>query len=500
MNTNHKRQDKVIYLLGLLLTGFFLLGVRIYGLDVAPLADYDAVKNYMLAQQLAGFHFSELFYHASPTLNMLNGILFFLTNSYVLLEYVHAAFNVIAILLLGDYVSKKLNWSRLELFSFLFLAGTSLTMVNTSRYLAMESLSLLFFVCFLRAYLETFGQANKKLILPGLLLGLLFTVNYKAFLILPVIFLVECLAYKKDFFQRCSLGLVAFILPFLGYVVLSFLISFVPFQYPAVLYSIMFVPDDHPYRDLTFFNTDVLYYIKYFFWYENPALIVVLLVFPLLYLKKRVFFRKEDQFELILGIIVYAFIFGMSLIQKAPRGLLFIYPLLYVFLILLIKHFTGHRKYVMISITFVVFACHLFSIQKNIYAYAHTSYPALADYVKKHHIKAMASYVGMGAYPFVENEIKEFKVLHQEEELASLRAMGISYLLVDDYYRLACMELTIPEEYELVFEAKEQSLLSPLLALEFSEYSGLRFEESLGIRQDLMSAPVHLKLYRLTDE
>lgn len=454
----------------------------------------------MLAQQLAGFHFSELFYHASPTLNMLNGILYLLFDSYLLLEYVHAVFNVIAILLLGDYVSKKLGWSRLELFSFLFLAGTSLTMVNTSRYLAMESLSLLLFVLFLRSYLETFYQTGKSIFLPGFILGLLFTVNYKAFLILPVIFLVECLAYKKDFFQRCCLGLVAFIVPFLGYIALSVLISSVPFQYPAVLYSIMFVPDDHPYRDITFFNTDVFYYLKYFFWYEGPALIIVLLVSPFLYFRKISSFRKVFHVELLLGIIVYAFIFGMSLVQKAPRGLLFIYPLLYVLLILLIKHFAAHRKHVTISVVFLLLTYHIFSIQKNIYAYAHTNYPALSDYVKKHSIKAIASYVGMGAYPFVENEIKEFKVLHQEDELSSLKEKDISYLLVDDYYRLACMELTIPSTYELVFEAKEQSLLSPLLALEFSEYSGLRFEESLQIRQGLMSAPTHLKLYRIHDE
>ena len=117
--------------------------------------------------------------------------------------------------------------------------------------------------------------------------------------------------------------------------------------------------------------------------------------------------------------------------------------------------------------------------------------------MSEHKITRVATYVGMGSYPFIENNTHKFQVLHHQSEFASLKALDIHYLIVDDYYKLACMKLSIPLKHQLVYEAQEQSLWSPLLALEQSEYSGLSFEKSLEIRQAMISENSQLKLYRL---
>ena len=50
-------KTNVLYVTGACLIGLFLFFIRIYGLDLAPLSDYDAVKNYILAKQISNLDF-----------------------------------------------------------------------------------------------------------------------------------------------------------------------------------------------------------------------------------------------------------------------------------------------------------------------------------------------------------------------------------------------------------------------------------------------------------
>lgn len=492
-------KSSTAYFTGTFLIGVFLFFIRAYELDLAPLTDYDAVKNYMLAKQLYHFDFSDLFYHASPTLNLFNGLCYAFLQQYVFIEYVHAMLNVCAIFLLVQYISKKLHWDTTLFFLCLLLAGTSLTMVNTSRYLSMEALSLFLFSLFFRFYADSFFNKNTNVLFPGLLLGLLFTVNYKALLILPVVLLIEFIRLEKNVIKRVLTGMLGFLIPCVCYALISIVFFEFPLKYPSILYAIMFIPDDHPYRDINFFNTDWLYYMKYFLYYEGPVLVLVLFLFPVLYIEKLKQFRHAFNLEAFIAIFVYCFILGMSLIQKAPRGLLFIYPLLYVLVLLCFKKLFN-RKWFLVLGALLIITYNMYAIKTHIYAYASTNYRQLSNYISEHNISNIASYVGMGAYPFIEDKIQTFQVLHHESEIPSLKKTSTHYLIVDDYYKLACMELSILLKHQLVYEAKEPSLLSPLLALEQSEYSGLSFEESLDIRKAMMLENAQLKLYRLDYE
>jgi hypothetical protein len=452
----------------------------------------------MVAKEIAAGNFTHLFNHVSPTFNLLYGFLYMVFEDYLILEYLNTGFNVLAIFIFVRFISRNMELDFFQITVILFFSGFSLFMVNSSRYLAIESLSLFLFVLVIINYYKNLISSDSKYLYWSVLFfALLLTVNRKILLFLPIVLVVEFFQANRKLSLRniaISAGIICsffIIYPLLGYALgLKFL------QYYAGLYSLIINIQGHPTIEYASFNGDVFYYLKYFYNFENPLLTGVILLFPILY-RKELFrnFRAMNIYQ-FLFIITYCFLLGMSILPKAPRGLLFIYIFLYFFLFLCL-HKICRNRIVLGFLAALVLLFDIYQINENIYKYSHTNYDVVADYIESKKIKKVATTVGIGIAPFLDEDV-ELKVIFDEKELAGLRKEGFDHVLLDDFHYLTKInQFNKLHKDRPVLQVKEPTLSAPLLALEQSEFSASGFYETLKLREKVEKDEFQLRLIDL---
>ncbi|HEY8399722.1 MAG TPA: hypothetical protein VIK89_00595 [Cytophagaceae bacterium] len=486
-----KLPDKTYFIL-LFLISFALYGLRIWKLEHAGLYDYDSVKNYQIAREILEGNFANLYHHASPFFNFYLALLVFIFKGFLFPEYINAAISLLSLFVLIGFVKKEYTFDNSDALLLYLLAGTSLTLVNSSRYLAIEGLTLLFSILVIKYfYLWVKYDNKKKLYIGALFFGVLMVINYKALLLFPIFILFLFASKPAITIRQLIYAFLMGMTPFLLLMLTGVLLNQSLFQYPKVLAGVIFRSGVHPEKEVGLFNFDWLFYFKYFFYYENPFLIPVLLLFPVIFFKQ--LRLNKDWLLVLVTLISYCFLFGMSLLQKAPRGLLIAYPFMYLMMYLLIKAIS--KNYFITSfIVIAIVILNITSIVKNIYPYSYTFYPQMAEEIRRREISEVASTVSNRIYPFISSDSVHLKVLLSKQQLKDIRS---KYIIDDAYWKITGITFDTLSNLSAVASYKEPAILSPLFLLEHAEFSGMSFSEVLDVRDSLLQKEYHIRLIEL---
>jgi hypothetical protein len=205
-----------------------------------------------------------------------------------------------------------------------------------------------------------------------------------------------------------------------------------------------------------------------------------LLIAPVLW--RQELFQELRQPNLVryLAVWGYCFLAGMSLLIKAPRGLLLAYGIFYVLAFLSMRRLLPGKALGVVILVAISF--NLYRIQREVYAYAPTNYPQVTKWLQAQQANKLLSTVGQGLAPFAAP--MPVTVVTHENQLPALRQQGYRYVLLDSYWRVAGVQQFNKLRQEIAVAAwPEPQLTAPLLFLEHSEYTGLSYHETLARQQ-----------------
>jgi hypothetical protein len=402
------------------------VGARAYLISGKGLIDYDTVRNWEILQELGSGNFRNLFHHASPGFFLLFAPFTFLIKNPSNFIYLNIIFSVGAVLLLIRFLRRHLVLPVPEAFLTGLTFGLSVYAVHNSRDLSIESLSLFLFMLFLdRYYVRISTHDNKALWQAAWVLAVGLTVNYKLILVLPVIGVIEGLQRdgvltRINFFKVC----IILVAPFLFFALVAVAVGQPFYRLPAAIISINNFTQPNPALRTGRFNIDFLYYLRYLIQYEWPLLVPALVLFPVLYRPQ--LFRKINlglNIYQYLFVITYLYLAGMHLLLKAPRGLAIIFGLFYFIFYLVIKKLMPSRPIIILILVMAV-SYQVWKLEREVYRYSYSSYPAVAAFLQAHNITQVATTVGRGLIPPAAGKNIEVKVIFSEAELPALRAMG----------------------------------------------------------------------------
>ncbi|WP_324676410.1 hypothetical protein [Hymenobacter sp. GOD-10R] len=476
--------NKALWLLGALL---IVTAVRLHGLEAAALPDYDSVRNWQIVQEVAHGNLRNLFHHGSPGFSFLYAPVAWFTTDFYVFQYLNALVAVAAVGWLTLFVSRAAALAGYESALLALFVGTSVFLTFSGRDFTMGSWSLVAFTGLLQAYYCRLQQATpRSLLRAAVWVAIGLCINYKFLLTLPILLVFELLQQDGLLFQPRNLLRVAGILaaPYVVLAGVSWLVGLQWYRWLGVYYNIMRpgAPNAAGRLGMTQTHLDAFYYFKYIRDFESPLILLAVLVVPVLW--RRLLFQRLKQPNLVryLAIWVYCFLAGMSLLLKAPRGLLLIYGLLYVLAFLSLRRVLDRRWWALVLVIGVAVVFNLRRIQQEVYAYTPSSYPKVAGWLRRHNALPVVSTVGLGVAPFVAPST--MAVIIKEEELLTLREQGYRYVLLDAYWRVTNVRnFDLLRKVPAVAAWPEPMLTAPLLFLEHSEYTSLGYEETLALQR-----------------
>ena len=476
--------------------------LRLWRLPEAGPPDYDSVHNWQVIQQLAQGNFAQLFHHGSPVFFLLYTPVALLTRDFIVFQTINALLGVAGLGLFAGWVTREARLTGPETVGFTLLAGTSLLLTFSGRDFTMCSLDLVLYAGLLRSHfarLRQPGPAAALRVAGWLALGL--SVDYKFLFTLPILGALEVAQADGLWRQR---GLWARVLLVLAV--------------PYVLLGAVGVAGGLPwYRWLAFYvrtvvpaaaNTagrqttlhfDLLYYPRYLLGYESPLLLAGLgLAAWLGWRTWRSGWRPgARQWRLLPYLLVWAgcLLAGMSLLIKAPRGLLFAYLPLAALAVLSGRRVL--RGWALAVVLLTAVCLNIRRIQREIYAPQPTPYLQVAAWLQRHGATKVASTVSLGLAPYL-NKNQTLTVITDERELAGLRRQGYQYVLLDGYWRVAGVaHFDSLRRQPSVVAWPAPQLRQPLLFLEHSEFTGRSYDETLAASQTAATDSLPLRLYRL---
>ncbi|RTQ50108.1 hypothetical protein EJV47_10745 [Hymenobacter gummosus] len=481
---------------GWLLPALLLVaGLRLWRLPAAALPDYDSVRNWQIVQEVAGFDFTHLFHHGSPLFYLLYAPVAAVSTDYRVFLVLNALLAVAAVGVFADWVARTARLPGPETALLTAVAGSSVFLTFSGRDFTMSSMSLLLLALLLRAHWQRLQQPTRaSLLRTAGLLALGLSVNYKFLLTAPILLVLELqqadgLLWRGGNWWRVLLVLAA---PFVVLGGAAWLVSGVPvYRWPAVFFVIMFPAAANAAGRRTTVQVDFAYYLRYLADFEAPllpALAAALVWFGGL---------KRRPLPLAAYLLVWAALTlaGMSLLIKAPRGLLFGYLPLYALLVLLVLRWA--RPAAWLGLLAVV-GYNFWQVQRHVYACLPTRYPLVAAWLQQHGAPAVATTVGPALLPVATPRGIRAEVARTPAELAALRRQGYQYVLLDDYYRVAGVPgFDSLRRLPAVAAWPEPLLTSPLLYLEHSEFTGLGYQATLQRQQQAAQDSVQLRLLQL---
>ncbi|KAA5548696.1 ArnT family glycosyltransferase [Adhaeribacter rhizoryzae] len=483
-----------------LLTAFICLAARFYLLPQIGLTDYDSIRSWQIVQELGQGNFKHLFHHASPGFFLLYAVFTpFLKGvlGYILLN---SLFNVGAVLLLIRFMRQHLAVPLPEAFLTGLIFGLSVFAVSTGRNFATESISIFLFMLMLEQYYRRLHHKSAHAFLKAaawLALGL--TINYKLLLVFPIILLIELFQRDKVLSPKLLLKLALIILaPFVLFGLIAVLVNKPFYQFPATIVSINHFTRPTPALRTGRFNLDWEYYGRYLLDFEWPVLLPALFLFPFLY-RQQLFSFKGQKLNIyqFLFIISYLYLLGMQLLVKAPRGLMFVYGLFYA-LTYLVLNYIIPKRWVILVILFSGISYQVYQLNKNIYLYAPTNYPAVVKYLEENNIAKVVTTVGLNIVPHTTGKAIETKIIFSEKELPALKQAGFTHVLLDDYYKITnVQQFAGLEKIKTEKDWPEPTLLSPLLYLDHSEFTGLSYTQTLANQRKAQKSSVQLRLIKI---
>ncbi len=481
-----------------------VVAVRLHGLPQAALPDYDSVRNWQIVREVAHGDLRNLFHHGSPGFSLLYAPVAWLTSDYRVFQHLNALVAVAALAWLVQFVARQQRLTAPEAALLLLFAGTSVFLTSSGRDFAMGSWSLVLFVGLLRAHYQRLRQPSPAALLRAavwLAAGL--SINYKFLLTLPILLLLELLYGGRLLWQPRHLLRVLLILA-TPYVLLGALgaAGGLPWhRWPAVYYNLVFPGASNAAGRAGHLRFDGLYYLRFLWDFESPVLLPALAVGLVLLARRygRGWRRPPLGLPLYLAVWAGCFLLGMSLLLKAPRGLLLAYPLLYVLAFLVARQLLHHRAGLLAAGVGLAVAFNLYRIQREIYAYAPTRYGQVAAWLQQHEPGPVrvASTLSLGLAPFL-SAPDTLAVLLAETALPELRRQGFRYVLLDASWRVVGATTFDSLCRQPPLAAWPEPLLtSPLLFLEHSEYTGLGYEQTLERQRAAAQDTVQLRLFQL---
>jgi hypothetical protein len=502
--------QKIIYFLVLLSIAI----LQMYGLHKVGLQEYDSVKNYLIIKQIANGDFGNMFQHGSPTFFLFFASIYKIYPSALLLAYTNVGINVLAVAIFGHIFSKYFHYTFWQHCLYVLFAGTSLYVCYGTRSLAIESLSLLVFAISLYYFLE---QKTKMMYYFWACIAILLTINYKILLFFPLIAIYEIHKIWKEqsfatAYQMYLRYAIILVIPFFFYILVGILFGVSWKSYPAHWFFVLIMRKNlNPWKNIQTIHWDIDYYFQYLQNFESPILLLGIAIFIILqayfYAKKEM--QQKKVSNILLVITVFTWI-EMSILPKAPRGILFILPLCYffafdaclqIFQILQTKLQDKIYKNTMQLFSMSLYVLLIFyqyvQIQKYIYTYNYTNYPNLVAYLKQNQIDKIAVTVGINLQYFLPPSI-DFQTILFEKDLEILQKQGYQYCLVDAYYKVVGADvLDVLQKKTTIISYEEGTLLSPLLYLEHCEFTGYTFEQALATQAQVKQNGRQLKLIKI---
>ncbi|UOQ72064.1 hypothetical protein [Hymenobacter cellulosilyticus] len=376
--------------------------------------------------------------------------------------------------------------------------GSSVFLTFSGRDFTMGSASLLVFAGLLQAYYQRLEEpSSRQLRRVALWLALGLSINYKFILTLPILGVFELLQRDGLLWRQRNWLRVALILaaPFVVFGLIGVLAGLPWYRWPAVYYNVLFPGAPNAAGRQGSVQLDFTFYLWFLARFESCLVLLGVLLVPFLW--RRELFRELRRINLVryLAVWAYSYLAGMSLLLKAPRGLLLAYSLFYILAFLSLRRKVGGWRFVGILLLACTF--NIGWVQEEVYAYTPSSYPQVAEWLRAHRATKVVSTVGLGLAPF---GIDSVVSITSEKQLPALRKRGFQYVLLDDYYRV-----TNVQQFDSLRQQKplaiwpEPMLTSSLLALEHMEYTGLSVEETMR-RQHMierLKLKRELRLYRL---
>ena len=486
-----------------LLAGLLCVAVlRLWRLPEAGPVDYDSVRNWQVVQELAQGNFAHLFHHGSPGFLLLYAPVAALTREFLVFQTINALLGLAGLAWFAAWVAREARLSGLLAAGLVMLGGTSLLLTFSGRDFTMSSGSLLLFAGLVRSHYARLRQPTPAALLRTagwLAVGLCY--NYKFLFALPILAVLEI--WRADglwrAFRTWAGVLLRLVAPYVALSAVGVAVGLPWYRWLGFYVRTVVPPAANLAGRQATLHLDLLYYVRYLAAFESPLLLAGL--GAALGLAVRAArggqLRRGHALALQPYLLVWAgcLLGGMSLLIKAPRGLLFAYLPLAALAVLSGRQLLPARA--VAALLGLAVALNVYRVQRELFVPLPSRYPQVAAWLRAHGATHVASTVGLGLAPYL-TESQAITVVNDERQLAQLRAQGCQYVLLDGYWRvagLARFDSLRQQQPAAAWPAPE--LHSALLFLEHSEFTGLGFAETLAARQTAAADSLPLRLYRL---
>lgn len=478
----------------------FLVLSSLYFLKIyqTGLLSFDANFNAQVIRQITYQQYENLFNHASPLFFILFVPLYWLSANYELLQFVNALIFVLAIVVWANWLAHQWNFSKTLHFLLVLLIGISPLALHNAVGFSIEACFLLCAGLLLRYYYRSwYENTNKNLDKVALVAGIGLTINYKLLLFIGVLLLIELFQthQKRSVRQIARMTCLAAV-PFITLSLLGFFLGLSPILYAAIWYHILLVRVPNMAGFTGSLGQDMLFYVRYFWCFENIILLIIslLAIFSVVsqLLKKTITELLKPNFETLLVFVVLLYFIVITLLPKAPRGLLPIWPIIVGLGVWYGQKYWPTRAVWQYLAVFFLTAWSLYLSYQYVLKYSETNYASVAKIIKeKPNNQVFGTTVGINIFQY----LPEKSILFAFD---TSKAQTFDLLLMDDYSHIANIPFSdkfLAKNYILLGQWKERSLLSPILWLEHCEYTGRSFEKTLQLRDSSETKAAQLKLY-----
>ena len=472
---------------------------RAWRLPEAGLPDYDSVRNWQVVQELAQGNFAHLFHHGSPGFLLFYAAVGQVSTQWFFLQLVNAGLALAGLAWLGAWVAAEARLRPALAAAVVLLGGTGLLLTFSGRDFTMHSGALVFSTGLLSNYFRRLQTSSPRAMLRAaawLAAGLCF--NYKFLFALPILAVLEW--HRADgLLRRPALagrvaGVLALPYALLGAVGVA--VGLPWYRWPAFYLRTVWPAAGNPAGRHSTLHLDFGFYFRYLTDFELPLLLPALAAVAVAALRLG-YGRRGQALPLAAFLAAWAgsLLLGLSLLIKAPRGLLLAYLPLAALLVLAAQHWLPRR-----AVGPLLLAClglNVYRLQTQLFAYFPSGYPAVAAWLRAHPAGGVAATGSLGLAPYLP-PARPLRVVVFAPQLPALAATGTRYLLLDDYARVTNLPGfdTLRQRTPLA-AWPSRPLLAPLLYLEHAEYTGLGYAETLRRAAAAASDTAQLRLYRL---
>ncbi|MCI1186510.1 hypothetical protein MON38_03710 [Hymenobacter sp. DH14] len=496
-NNAPERPRSTAWLLGALLAVALL---RLWRLPEVGPPDFDSVRNWQVVQEMAQGNFTHLFHHGSPGFLLLFAPVAFFTQNFLVFQTINALLGVVGLGWFAAWVARQVRLSGPEAAGVVLLGGTGLLLTFSGRDFTMSSASLLVAAGLWRShYARLHDAAPRRLVQAAAWLALGLCINYKFLFAVPILMVLEW--WQADGLWRRAGGRALLVLatPYVLLGLLGVAVGLPWYRWLGFYWRTVVPATANVAGRQSTLHLDFLYYPSYLATFESPLLLAGLAAALALVAHQwhQGQPRRSQPLYLLPYLLAWAgcLLAGMSLLIKAPRGLLFAYLPLAALVVL-----SGRQllpRLALVAVLLAAVSLNLYRLQVQLFAPLPGRYPAVAAWLRQHGATRVASTVGNGLAPYL-GPGQQLTVISDERELAGLRRQGVQYVLLDGYWRVAGVARFDSLRRQVPVAAwPAPPLHQPLLFLEHSEFTGLGFAETLAARRAAATDSLPLRLYRL---